>query len=219
MLTETLTLVTIAAVTAVVTYVAGVIFELIDLWGHGKLPEIYHAPMSDTDIEKIEETKELMQQCFGKDISECIRKASNKERISLMTDFAECLAIQYGLDIDVDVTVSNLSNCGSYDWKEKKAVFNIALLMIDGSSSHFDYCVQETLDTIVHELRHAVQHQAIQQKGFWNIDDERRNAWALNMSPNNYIRGDVDMRGYANQPLEKDAVTFAAMVMEGVFGV
>ena len=43
-----------------------------------------------------------------------------------------------------------------------------------------------------------------------------RNAWANNMASGNYIRPEVDMRAYAMQPIERDAVTFAALVMKGV---
>lgn len=209
------TLVFLATVFAI-EFVAGAIAGLLELWGQRKLPETAQAELSDFDKEKIRETQELLRECFGEDVTECIRKANNKDRIVLMADFAEKLAYEYGLDIDVDVTVNNVHNCGSYDWKQRKAVFNIALLMVDGNNEHFEYCVHETIDTIIHELRHAVQHHTIENAGFWSVDEVRRNSWANNMLPGNYIRPEVDMRGYAAQPIEKDAVTFASLVMKGV---
>lgn len=190
--------------------------SLIDRWGRQEMPETVQAEMSATDEEKIEATQELIKECFGENVVETLRNTSNKDRISLMAEFAEKLVAEYGLDIEVDVTVNNVQSCGSYNWENKKAVFNIALLAMEGNEEHFEYCVRETLDTIIHELRHAVQHRSIEQGGFWNIDDERRSAWANNMCPGNYIRPEVDMRGYANQPLERDASTFAALVMKGV---
>lgn len=209
------TIITLAAILAI-EFIAGAIGKLRDMWGRRTLPETAQAELSDTDREKIEETKDLIRQCFGDDVIEKIRRASNKERINLMADFADRLAEEYGLDIVVDVTVNNVNNCGSYDWKSKKAEFNIALLMIDGGNAHFEYCVRETIDTIIHELRHAVQHQAIEGKGFWNVDEERKNSWINNMRPGNYISSDVDLRRYSSQPIEKDAFTFSALVMEGV---
>ena len=213
MITDTLILV--AAALALELIVTG-IGKLIDMWGQRTLPQTAQAELSETDKQKVEETKKLIRQCFGENVTEWIRRASNRERIELMAEFAERLAKEYGLDIDVDVTVNNINNCGSYDWKEKRAEFNIALLMVDGSNEHFDYCVRTTLDTIIHELRHAVQHRVIENRGFWNVDEDRRAQWATNMAPGNYIRAEVDMRGYASQPIEKDATTFAALAMEGV---
>lgn len=213
MITETLV---VLAVIHAIELIVDAVGELIDMWGSRTLPESAQAELSDTDKEKIEETKDLIQQCFGDDVIERIRRSSNKERINLMVDFADRLAKEYGLDIDVDVTVNNVTNCGAYDWKLKKAEFNIALLMMDGGNEHFEYCVRETIDTIVHELRHAVQHQAIEGRGFWNVDEERKTLWGNNMLPGNYIGGEVDLRRYASQPIEKDAFTFTALVMEGV---
>ena len=199
-----------------VEFLAGAISQLIEMWGQRELPQSSQVELSDFDMEKAEETRELIRTCFGDDVTECLRSASNRERISFVADFAERLAQEYGLDIDVDVTVNNVNNCGAYDWKEKKAVFNIALLMVEGDHERFDYCVHETIDTIIHEMRHAVQHRAIEQEGFWDVDEARRNLWADNMTPGNYIRPEVNLRGYARQPIEKDAVTFAEIVMEGV---
>lgn len=211
----TSTLMIIAAI-LVVELVVSAIGKLLETWGQVPLPETSQAKMSDTDKRKIEETKEIIQQCFGVDVVEQIRKSSNRERIDLMADFANRLALDYGLDIDVDVTVKNVNNGGSYDWKAKRAEFNIALLMVEADNEYFEYCVRETISAIVHELRHAVQHRAIEDKGFWDIDEKRRKEWAKNMLPGNYIRGDVDLKAYALQPIEKDAFTFSEMVMKGV---
>ena len=201
------------AVSAIIGVAAAIIDALRERWGPQKLPQASCAQMSETDQAQIEATRELVRKCFGEDVVERLQKASNKERIDLMARFAEELARQYELDIEVDVTVSKVEECGAYNWKERKAVFNIALLMVDGKNEHFDYCVRETLDTIVHELRHAVQHRAVEQPGFWNVEESRRLAWAKNMTPGNYISPKANIRAYAAQPIEKDAVTFAAMVM------
>lgn len=206
----------VLGIIAAVELLAGAIGTLINQWGQQKLPETAQAEMSTTDEEKIKATQKLIGECFGEDVVDTIKNASNKDRIALMAEFADRLAKEYGLDIEVDVTVSNVQNCGAYNWKDKKAVFNIALLMVDGNNEHFDYCVRETLDTIVHELRHAVQHKSIEVPGFWNVDEDMRAAWANNMAPGNYIKPEVDMRAYAGQPIEKDASTFAALVMKGV---
>lgn len=205
------------AIAAVALLLSEGVKYLIDLWGTKQImPEQVKAEMSETDLEMIEKTKSVIRDNFGDSVLDTIANASNKERIDLMTDFATSLAKEYGLDISVDITVSDAGNCGFYSWTDKKAVFNIALMMVDKDNEHFAYCVRETIDTIVHELRHAVQDKAIHEEGFWNVSEDKRVAWATNMQPGNYISASVDRRGYFTQPLERDAFTFANMAMEGV---
>lgn len=196
--------------------VCGVIEGLMERWGQRSLPEAAQVEMSETDQQMIQESQQLIQECFGENATETLRAASNIERINLMNEFAQRLAQLYDLDIDVDVVIQNANNQGAYNWGTKKAVFNIILLTVDADSPHFEACVRETLDTIIHELRHAVQHKAIEQDGYWNVSEERRGAWANNMAPGNYIRASVDYKGYVKQPIEADSATFAAQVLQGV---
>lgn len=189
--------------------------KLRELWDRRKYPESAQCEMSETDLEKIDETKELIKEVFGEDVTERVRRASNVERIQLFSDFAKRLAVTYGLDIEVDVDISKAEEWGAYNRLTKKAVFNILGLTIDGNHPQFEAVVREEMDTIIHELRHAVQNRAIEEPGFWNISDERRSAWAQNVA--NYIQPSVSLRGYANQPIEKDAVTFAEKALGGVF--
>ena len=166
---------------------------LINLWSAKQtMPVQVKAEMSETDKEMIEKTKDVIANVFGDSVIDKIASSSNKERIDLVADFATTLSKEYGLDISVDVTVSDISDCGYYSWDKKKAVFNIAMMMVDKDNEHFAYCVRETLDTIIHELRHAVQHKAIHEEGFWNVDEARRIEWANNMLPENYIQPSVD---------------------------
>lgn len=210
----TITLAVAAGLLAIFEGVKG----LIDLWGEKKqarsLPEQVKAEISETDKEMLEKTKEVITNNFGDSVIKKIADATNKERIDLMTDFATELAKAYGLDIDIDICVNEINNCGYYVWEDKKAVFNIAMMMVDKNNEYFEYCVRETLDTIIHELRHAVQHKAISEEGFWNVDEERRIKWAENLT--NYISPKTDRKGYSLQPIELDAATFANAAMERV---
>ncbi len=190
--------------------------NLIRSWHYRsmKLPKDAREELSEKDWEEVAATRELITRIFGEDPVESLRQSSNKERIDRMDEFANKLAQLYGLDIQVDVTVDAVEKCGAYNWSERKAVFNILLLMVDGQNENFDYCVWESLDTIVHELRHAVQHKSISEPGFWGFTQQQRQAWADNMS--NYISSATDMKAYTRQPIERDAFTFAAAVIEEV---
>ncbi len=206
-----------AAITfLVVMSVIKIIGGLIDLWGQVELPEEYNVKLSDTDQEKISASKSVIQECFGDNVIEYFRSANNFQRITMTEEFARRLAKLYDLDVDIDIVVDEVQKFGVYDWNNKKLKFNIILLTVEADNANFDYCVRETIDTIIHELRHAVQDKAVNNPGFWNVDDETRKLWADNMMPGNYIRPEVDIRAYSEQPIEKDAFTFSSMIMKGV---
>lgn len=69
-----------------------------------------------------------------------------------------------------------------------------------------DYRVH--LDTILHEGRHAYQHQAVLGE-IEHEDHEAAQAWADNMAPGHYISYEKNPRGYYSQPIERDARGFA----------
>ena len=199
----------------VILFLINDIGVLKDIWGETKLPEEYQIELSGTDNKKISASKKLIKECFGNNITRTFKEASNIQRIEMTANFAHRLAELYELDdVNIDVTIDEAQKFGLYNWANKKVVFNIVLLTVEAENTNFDYCVRETIDTIIHELRHAVQHKAIDNPGFWNINDETRKLWAENRG--NYIRPEIDMKGYASQPIEKDAVTFTANIMEGV---
>ena len=202
------------AVGALVFLVVDSMINLDNKWGEQALPEAAQVELSETDNKMVERSGEVIREVLGENAVETLRNASNKERINLIDTFATQLAEAYGLDIEIDVTVDDMSHCGHYNWSTKKAYFNVAWLMVDSNSPNFAASVREVIDTVVHELRHAVQSKAIEDPGFWDIDENRRNAWQSNMS--NYISPSVDIRAYASQPMEADATSFAAAVMRGV---
>ena len=190
--------------------------KLLSLWGDVELPTSEEVIFNDFDKKKIIASRTLITQCFGKNIVETFKYASNLERIKMTEDFAKRLATEYGLnDIDIDVVVDR-HKLGYYNHEMKKAVFNIELIVNSEHSENFNFCVRETIDTIVHELRHAVQHHAIDNPGFWNIDVNTLNSWKYNTRHGNYIRPEVDLEGYSNQPIEKDAFHFSSEVVKGL---
>lgn len=178
------------------------------------IPEEARAEMSETDKEKINETRELIEKHFTEDPAEAIGNLSNVDRVQAIADFVKDLARAYDLDIEIDVDLMDSNMWGVYKFGDKKAVFNVAYLMVDKNNEQFRYLVKEILDTIIHELRHAVQHKAIEEPGFWGVSDEQRAEWAYNME--HYINPKTDIRAYAKQPIENDAASFAAMALEGM---
>lgn len=188
-------------------------------FGHRQaMPQSIQAELSETDRMMARKTQDLLHEQFGDDISAGVKAMSNMERLQAANQFANDLARMYGLDIGIDVMAGDIGHCGFYDRMNRKARFNIVELWSDNDDPQFDAHIQNFFDTIIHELRHAVQHKAVEEPGFWEVDEQRRKAWEDNYAPGAYISGDVDIRGYMLQPVENDAFTFASIAMEGVFG-
>lgn len=189
-----------------------------DHYGHRQImPQSIQTEMSEMDMAMAGKTRDLFREHFGEDISASIKAMSNMERLQAANQFANNLSQLYGLDIEIDVMAQDASCCGFYSRQKRKAQFNIVELWIDNEDPQFDAHIQNFFDTIVHELRHAVQHQAVEGGGIWAVAEDRRRAWEENFAPGGYIRADVNIRGYMLQPVERDAFSFASNVMEGVF--
>lgn len=183
------------------------------------LPLSLEAELSEYDVEMADRSRELIRECFcaeGSNVVDSIRQMNAEERLTAAQDFAERLAALNGLDIDITFFQDNdIRDCGGYHAGTNTASFNIVELMWDGEHEAFEARILNFLDTIVHEQRHAVQIRAIREKGFWQVDDERRVSWANNLPPL-YIRPSVDARAYRTQPVERDAFTYAELVLRGV---
>lgn len=210
---------------AAVGLLAGAVYGFLEsLWGTPSntqsLPLSLTAEMSDHDRAMADRSRELIRECFCRDgnhVMDSIRQMNANERLEAARVFSDRLAQLNGLD-NIKISFfqdNNIENCGSYNDETKTASFNIVELMWDGSDAAFEARISNFIDTIVHEQRHAVQMRAIREKGFWQIDDERRAQWANNLPPR-YISPKMDIRGYRMQPLESDAFTYAAMVLRGV---
>ncbi|MBE6728104.1 MAG: hypothetical protein E7562_05615 [Ruminococcaceae bacterium] len=204
--------------------VAGIMFirwavcNLFGVWGNAPAQnppqQAISAPMSDTDKEKIKETQNFIKEKFGDNVVDHFREIPKKERVAELTEFAEELAKLYGVELEVDINAEHINSCGFYNFETKTLEFNIKYLMFEKNDENFAFFIKEAINTIVHELRHAVQHKATKESGFWNVDEKTRAKWANNFR--NYISPSVDMRGYANQPVEADATTFANAALEGI---
>ncbi len=75
---------------------------------------------------------------------------------------------------------------------------------------------EDALDTIFHEGRHAFQREAINNPKAYGISEETAEAWRNNQPPN-YINSNDDEMGYFQQPVERDAYSFAGdVIREGL---
>jgi hypothetical protein len=77
--------------------------------------------------------------------------------------------------------------------------------------------VNEFVDTIVHEGRHAYQDYAIQNPGF-ETDLNKVDQWAENFEPGNYLAPEeFGQEIYMNQPVEADAWGYASRITSVIY--
>lgn len=94
---------------------------------------------------------------------------------------------------------------GFYSPTTKDITMNINEVM---SNSVHDY--KETLDTLIHEGRHAYQDYNVEVREV-HSDEAITNEWSLNLD--NYISYAWDPQGYFEQPVEVDAREFAENII------
>ena len=149
---------------------------------------------------------------------ETLAALSPQRRMALMEDFAYGLLDLYGMSAcDVIITDSKQIFAGAEIAScVGKCSFEEGVIYLN---SHFLFQQDERILrkcalSVVHEVRHMMQWQAVQGRLEPYIPEAQVEIWRRNLS-GNYIRSAMDFEAYYNQPVEADARNFAALVMEG----
>lgn len=101
---------------------------------------------------------------------------------------------------------------GYYSLNDRTITINTEQL---DSQSKYGNDYKTHLDTILHEGRHAYQHQTV--LGEVEHDNKAEAAaWKNNLEPGHYISAERNPMGYYNQPVERDARGFAQTAMVGI---
>lgn len=128
--------------------------------------------------------------------------ANTDERKQMLNDFMNDVAKIYGVDINKTINFTNTApsngtiNYGSYS--NSKQRININEYIINNSSNSYDL-----MNTVVHELRHAYQHQAIEHPEKFIVTQETLDRWECNFD--NYVSSGDDFDLYREQRVEVDA--------------
>lgn len=139
------------------------------------------------------------------------QRLSVPEKLSLLQEIENETAVREGRNpclvtgefIPSDDTGVTL---GYYNRGTRKITINTEQLEPQSQYGN-DYRVH--LDTILHEGRHAYQHQAVLSE-IEHEPPEQVSEWRDNMAPGHYITYERNPRGYYAQPIERDARAFAA---------
>jgi len=128
---------------------------------------------------------------------------SIEEREKFLLDLGGKMLVNLDLS-DVEITIGDLEpdSYGFYCDKTRTIYINPKLLAQSPS---------EALLTELHEIRHAIQHDAIRNPGKYGFDNATIQSWKNNFCC--YIDPRLDLMGYKLQPVEKDAEEWALAML------
>lgn len=190
-----------------------------------KPPVLQGDELTVLDTELANQTAERIKDVIGPDPVSVMSTMTSSQKVAVIEEITKELVSLYQLtDVNYKTVTMDNSLWGYYCEDDKTLYINISQLLYDknnisGNAEDFDKMViKETLDTVVHELRHAIQFRAAfnLDDDYLNISRERRIEWAKNIA--NYISPKVDPERYITQLIERDAIAFAHEAMKGVFG-
>ena len=137
-----------------------------------------------------------------------------ESRCEAIEDLAEQLKVLYGLE-DHEIIITDdprdfgeeegVITRGKFDCPGKRVYINAACLRSDDED-----VLNHVIITILHEMRHGMQHRIATGDRRFDVPYQRRRVWRENIA--NYIPPDYDYEGYFKQPIEFDARTFANRV-------
>lgn len=135
--------------------------------------------------------------------------ASVGERKALLNSYMEEIAEIMGVKLDGDIDFFNkpskngIITNGSYSTRDNTISLNTYILEKSSPASSY-----KMFSTLIHEMRHAYQHAAVNNPGQFQVSAETLTSWENNF--NNYVSsGSGGYDAYRAQPIEADARAFA----------
>lgn len=168
--------------------------------------------LNQVDRQKAEASRTVLEEHLGSDPVGNLMTLNQEDRIKAVTGIVEDLTRLYGVKIDGLEFSGALPDtvAGCYIRSRRLIQLNIKYLLVNDRA-----IINDLLDTIFHELRHAIQWSIVTDGGEpWGVTEDHRQTLAANFK--HYIQAQRDIQGYQMQLVERDAVTFAAYVLKGV---
>ena len=136
--------------------------------------------------------------------------SSVEQRKQILQDYLTAVIAIYGLQ-HVNATINWDNNAtytstsitwGYYTHGNHTVTLNERAL----SGTEWTWDSYSLLGTVAHELRHAYQHEAVDDPSRFTVSEETVSSWRENFR--NYISSDTDYQRYRDQPVERDARDF-----------
>lgn len=130
------------------------------------------------------------------------------QRETVLRDFSDKVADIFGVTISRLEFVDMPDGCwGEYTPSDGSIKINSDVLSEPEK-------LKWTIDTLLHETRHAFQYEIVNGNITGNVDQKTLAEWRHNID--NYIPASLDLQAYSNQSIEKDARNFAGSVLEKI---
>lgn len=181
-------------------------------WLLGKEPDDYDTTTLQQEQAADERMRRMLQRILSSEefSEETWEKASIEERKKILQDYMNAVIAVYGLkhvdptihwDPDAEYTNKEVL-FGYYSPRRHTVTLNEQVLSdrLDAWDSY------RLLGTVAHELRHAYQHEAIDDPTGFMVSQQTLDAWKYNFD--HPIDSDLDYPGYYNQAIEQDARSF-----------
>lgn len=165
---------------------------------------------SEEDLARVEVASDLMQEIFTDEVISNWENLSVDERMQYLNEYYTSLGEALGVNTK-EVYVADLyEQCGYgvVGVSHGNGIIGVDIRTVQDPSQ-----LGELLDTVVHETRHQLQRDALENPdAFPGISAETLEQWADEQGEN-YINPNYDPEGYAAQAIETDARAFAEEVI------
>ncbi len=150
--------------------------------------------------------KDFITQALTPERIQTFENLSVEEKEQFVISIGNKVLDHVGLsDVKIECTDGlGLKTCGLHNFEQKTILLNRQLL-----DSPYDI-----IHTELHEIRHAIQHDAIAHPDKYEFDAETLEKWAYNIE--HYTRPELDYETYVTQPIELDAELWASEMLHDI---
>lgn len=182
--------------------------RLIDLM-ESLLPEdansIPEYTPEECDVKLSQDCRDLVSIEFPQGVEKKMLHMSLDERKELFENLVVKAAEV--MDVDIPTVKFNDSSTIAGSYNSSKDVIMISEVFLASDSD-----LEDSVNTVFHELKHKIQYEAIKKDGNkWGYSERTIATWYVNTK--RYIRPEIDPNGYYYQPLEVDARGFADSII------
>lgn len=164
---------------------------------------------SEEDLERVEVASDIMENIFTDEVISNWENLSIEERAQYLNEYYTSLGEALGVNTQEIYVADLYEQCGPgvLGVSHGNGVIGVDVRMIADPSQ-----LGELLNTVVHETRHQLQQDAIENPdAFPGISAETLEEWAYEST--HYIDPTYDPEGYSDQAIETDARAFAEEVI------
>ena len=174
---------------------------------YGQTEETY--PDTEVEITAVDEVRGeravvAIREILGNDPVQALSAMNAKERAKAAQEIHRALCSAFSIDIKLQMGTSYEGICGEYRYKSRVLWVDYRYLMSTNSGD-----IEEYLDTVFHEFRHAMQMLFSENRQYNGVSEEYSKKMASGLHENVYVSYFENPELYYKQLCERDARKFA----------